>query len=275
MSGILWLASYPKSGNTWLRVFLANLFANSSKPFDINALSRHFYGEMSADLYEKVAGKPLAALDDAALHRLRPKVHRLIASLRRDTVFVKTHNAIAVWNEVPMITPEFTAGAIYVIRNPLDVSVSYADHYGIAIADAVEAMCSPENRILTQPQSVFQYLGDWSSHVLSWCEAPGLKRHIVRYEDMLDDPNAAFAAIAGFLGVDAPRARLRRAIRFSTFEEVKKQERRHGFREKSRSSEAFFRAGRAEQWRQALSPARVERLVQAHREVMQRFDYLP
>jgi hypothetical protein len=275
MAGILWLASYPKSGNTWVRIFLANLFANSDRPFDINALGRLFYGEMSADLYEKVAGGPLAGLDDAALHRLRPKVHRLVASLRPDTVFVKTHNAIAVWNDVPTITPEVTAGAIYVVRNPLDVALSYADHYGISIADAVEAMCSPANRVLTQPETVFQYLGDWSTHVLSWCEAPGLKRHVVRYEDLLGDSQAAFAGVSDFLGTAAPRARLRRAIRFSAFDEVQKQERRHGFRERSRNAKAFFRAGRAGQWRQELTAAQVDRLVQAHGPVMQRFGYLP
>lgn len=274
MAGILWLASYPKSGNTWLRIFLANLFANASRPVDINALGFLFYGEMSADLYEKVAGKPLAALDDEAIHKLRPKVHRLLAGLRPDTVFVKTHNAIAVWDGVSTVTPEVTAGAIYVVRNPLDVAVSYADHYGLAIGGAVEAMCASENRVLTQPGAVFQYLGDWSSHVLSWCEAPGLTRHVVRYEDLLADPQAAFAGVAEFLGVDAPRARLRRAIRFSAFAEARKQERRHGFRERSRSSKAFFRAGRAEQWRQALTESQAERLIEAHRPTMQRFGYL-
>lgn len=274
MAGILWLASYPKSGNTWLRIFLANLFANPERPFDINALGQLFYGEMSADLYERVAGTPLAALDDAALHRLRPEVHRLIAGLRPDTVFVKTHNAIALRDGIATVTPEVTAGAIYVVRNPLDVAVSYADHYGLAIADAVEALCAAENRVTTQPGAVFQHLGDWSSHVVSWSDAPGLRCHVVRYEDLLDDPQAGFGAVAEFLGVDAPRARLRRAIRFSAFAEVSKQERRHGFRERSRSSKAFFRAGRSEQWRRALGPAEVERLTQAHGTVMRRFGYL-
>ncbi len=112
MAGILWLASYPKSGNTWIRIFLANLFADSDKAYDINALGRYIYGEMSADLYEKVAGKAVAEMTDRELHRLRPEVHRLIAGLRPDTVFVKTHNAIATRDGITTVTPEVTAGAI-------------------------------------------------------------------------------------------------------------------------------------------------------------------
>ena len=85
MAGILWLASYPKSGNTWLRIFLANVFANAKSAYNINDLKHYFLGEMSSDLYERVAGKPLSELSDADIHRLRPRVHRLLASLRADT----------------------------------------------------------------------------------------------------------------------------------------------------------------------------------------------
>ncbi|MDP6705443.1 MAG: sulfotransferase domain-containing protein [Alphaproteobacteria bacterium] len=275
MAGILWLASYPKSGNTWLRIFLANLFADARKAFDINALGRHVYGEMSADLYERVAGRLVAGMTDEELHRLRPKVHRLLAGLRPETVFVKTHNAIAVQDGVATVTPEVTAGAIYIVRNPLDVVVSYADHYGLTLDQAVEAIASPENRVVTSEKAVFQHLGDWSGHVRSWTEAPGLAPHVVRYEDLLDDPQAGFAGVVRFLGLDAPRPRLRRAIRFAGFDEVKRQERRRGFTEKSRNSSAFFRQGQAGQWREALTPKQIDAVTRAHSAAMERYGYLP
>ena len=73
---IVWLASYPKSGNTWMRGFLANYLSGSGKPVHINDYRRFSLGEHHADLYEAVSGKPFAELDNAALNRLRPQVGR-------------------------------------------------------------------------------------------------------------------------------------------------------------------------------------------------------
>jgi hypothetical protein len=275
MQNILWLASYPKSGNTWLRIFLGNVFNNADRPLDINRLGVYTYGEMSPDLYERVAGRPLATLDDLTLFRLRPQVHRLLARLRPDTVIVKVHSAVAMIEEVPTVTPEVTAGAIYVVRNPLDMVLSYADHYGLSLDQAIEAISSYHNRTATAPGSVCQYLCDWSGHVKSWTEAPGLTPHVVRYEDLLAEPREHFAGILGFMRLEIPKARLRRAVEFSAFGELQRQERQRGFREKSRNAERFFRQGEAGAWRQALTTAQADRLVQAHEPTMRRFGYLP
>ena len=275
MAGILWLASYPKSGNTWLRVFLANLFASTASAYDINELGRFFYGEMSSDLYERAAGKPVSALSDYEIHRLRPQVHRQLASLRTETAMVKTHNAIAMRDGVSTITPEVTEGAIYVVRNPLDIVLSYADHYGIDVDSAILAMASSDNHTKTSPAAVFQYLGDWSTHVRSWRDASGLHRHVLRYEDLSHKPIDAFAEVTRFLGLKTTRGQLRRAVRNASFGELKRQEKRRGFAEKSRHAEAFFRAGKANQWRAVLTAEQIDRMVEVHGEVMAEFDYLP
>ncbi len=128
MAGICWLASYPKSGSTWVRAFLANLFCGpelTEKPVPINDLSKFciaddFYGD-----YELSAGSKADQLSEKDLLRLRPQVHERFAASEQ-TVFVKSHNAAIARNGVPLITPSVTAGAIYVARNPLDVAVSYA-----------------------------------------------------------------------------------------------------------------------------------------------------
>ena len=275
MAGILWLASYPKSGNTWLRIFLANLFADSKAAYDIGELGRFFYGEMSGDLYEQVAERPLSGLTDEEIHRLRPRVHRLLATLRPETVMVKTHNALAVKGGIATITPDVTMGAIYVVRNPLDVVLSFADHYGLDVDQAIAASVSSDNHVATSPSTVFQYLGAWSDHVRSWTRAPNLNLHVVRYEDLSTAPLDAFGAITGFLSLKVPKGRLRRAIRNAAFPKLRRQEARRGFAEKSRHGSAFFRKGRMNQWRDELSSAQVDLMVEAHGEVMAEFGYLP
>ena len=275
MTGIMWLASYPKSGNTWLRVFLANLLTGASRPFDINALAHFSHGDMAGGLYERIAGRALEEMTNEELHRLRPQVHCLIAEMRPETMFVKTHSAVVTLAGIPTITPEVTAGAIYVVRNPLDVAVSYARHLELTTDQAIAAMSAHKNRMPSGNRLVFQFLGSWSDHVASWTTTTGLKLHVVRYEDMLSKPIKAFGKVSAFLGLKPPRERLKRAVRFSSFRELQAQEQRQGFRERSRRAERFFREGRAEQWREVLTPAQVESMVAAHAEQMERFDYLP
>jgi Sulfotransferase domain len=275
MSGIVWLASYPKSGNTWLRAFLANLLTDAREPFDINKLSDFTMSDMRAGYFEEVAGRPLGELDFKSLNALRPEVHRRMAARGRPLALVKTHHALTAVDGVPTITSEVTAGAIYVVRNPLDVAVSFSRHMGLDIADAIAALNRRDNYLPTHDRMVFQFLGNWSDHVRSWTRARGLRRHVMRYEDMLGDPEASFAAVAAFLGIEAPAERLARAVAFSSFGQLQRQEAARGFRERSEVAGAFFRSGREGIWREYLSPRQIDLMRETHREVMSEFGYIP
>ncbi len=274
MGGIIWLASYPKSGNTWVRVFVANLFKNQTEPVDINKLSEFALGDARAEFYERVSGKPIEDMTDEELHRLRPQVHRLISNLRPDTVFAKTHNASMGFDGVSLINPEVTAGAIYVIRNPLDVTVSYAHHFALSIDQTIEAMASEINHVLTVGRNVFQVIGSWGGHVRSWTTAPGLRCHVLRYEDLSRKPLKACGGVVTYLGLPSDPARLRRAIRFSSFETLARQEKEAGFIEQSKINDQFFRKGRVGDWRNVLTQAQVEKVIEYQGDVMHDFGYL-
>ena len=274
MGGLVWLASYPKSGNTWVRIFLANLFANLPDPVNINTLTNFTFGDNRADLYERVAGKPFESLSEEDQNRLRPKVHRLIAGARPESLFVKTHSALANVGGIPTITPDVTQGAVYIVRNPLDTAVSYAHHLNVGIDQSVALMGEADSRLASGGRLGFQFLDSWSGHVRSWLEAPGLKPHVMRFEDMTNTPEATFGALCGFLRLPQDRQRLKKAIRFSSFKVLSRQESKLGFKERPPEAERFFRQGTVGGWRQVLSQENVDKLVSDHGEVMRRFGYL-
>lgn len=274
MGAIIWLASYPKSGNTWTRAFLHNLLMNPKEPADINALNRFCLGEDKAQYYTQFESRPLTELTFKEVMALRPKVHQLLTEAFPDSVFVKTHNFLGEIEGVPLVTMEHTAGAIYIVRNPLDVVISYSHHYGVDIDTAIEQMNNPLMGTPTTEMVVRQVYGSWSMNVQSWTQVPMPSLHVMRYEDMYSQPFQTFATLARFLGLNPPRERLQKAIDNSSFKALQRQERQHGFIERSANSR-FFREGRPGQWRKALSEEQIARIVEVHREQMARFDYIP
>jgi Sulfotransferase domain len=276
MGKILWLASYPRSGNTWVRALLHNLLRRPATAYDINRLQDFTLIDSQARWYRVFDPRPCEELTKEEVAALRPRVHEAMTHAFPDTVLVKTHNALVEDRGTPMISLEHTAGAVYIVRNPLDVAVSYSHHFGVPLADAVAAMNRPGNQsVANQPQFVYELHGSWSENVRSWTATPSPGLHVVRYEDLLREPERALAGIVAFLGLPAAPDQIRRAIEFSSFAVLKQQEASHGFRERSLKSAQFFRAGEAGQGRRLLPADLIEALVALHEEQMTRFGYWP
>ncbi len=274
MGGIIWLASYPKSGNTWMRAFLHNLLINPDKPANINTFSALCLGENKAEYYNHFDPRPLTTLTDKEVAELRPKAHQLLTQAFPDSVFVKTHNYLGEWEGVPLVTMEWTAGALYMVRNPLDVAISFARHFGITIDETIEQMADPSMGTPTTDLMARQVYSSWSNHVESWTQHAFPSLHVLRYEDMANRPFKTFGGLARFLGLNPSPERLERAIANSSFKILQAQEREHGFVERSAHSR-FFRKGRPGQWRKELSSKQVAAIVASHREQMERFKYVP
>jgi hypothetical protein len=271
---IVWMASYPKSGNTWARIFLANYIANTDRPVPINNAHRIAMADSDLSMYERVAGHPIDVTDMEGVLRLRPGVLRGIVVNNADVNLVKTHNARVTARGVPLIPEQVTRGAVYMLRNPLDMVLSYARHYGMTPDEAVHAVSHPDNANAPDAKTVTQFLGSWSEHVRSWTAKAPYPILVLRYEDMLDDPRATFARLVAHLGLPEDHARLDRAIRFSSFEEVSQQETVDGFIEKSPQSERFFARGERDQWKTDLPSRLVKKMKHAHRKVMTQYGYL-
>ena len=278
-TGIVWLASYPRSGNTWVRNFLNNLFAvlegREHTPHDINALSEYTIWDIAAARYEKVLGKPLPHATREEIAAARGEVQRRIADEAKGPVLVKTHNALVAERGYPTINMHATSGAVYVVRNPLDVAVSFAHHFAIDIDTAIKRMGNEGAETDVNEHVVHEVYGSWSENVVSWTRNPHRAIYVMRYEDMLGKPRETFRGLVRHLQLDPTDEQLDRAIELSSFEKAKAQEQEKGYRERPKQSKAFFREGRADQWREVLTEAQVKRIVADHREQMARLGYVP
>jgi len=188
---------------------------------------------------------------------------------------VKTHQALVVDRGHITINFAVTSGAIYIVRNPLDVAISYAHHLGQSIDFAIDFMNLKNAEALGNAKHVYEVYGSWSQHVLSWTRKPHPAIYVMRYEDMLAEPQKTFGALARHLLFTPTDEQLADAIDRSSFERLREQEEKEGFRERSEKAERFFRDGRAGQWKEVLTSAQIQRIVEAHKEQMERFGYLP
>lgn len=270
---IVWLASYPKSGNTWVRFFLANYLTNSERSVSINELYRFGTGDALARHYHAVSGGFVDTTAIEATLRLRPKVLQGIVSNNADVNLVKTHNRRDVAWGVELIPDQYTRSAIYVIRNPLDMVLSYARHYDMTYKQATDAVCHIDNALAPDATNVVQFLGSWSDHVGSWISKSSYPVLVLRYEDLLSQPEKEFARVINHFGMNVEAGRLRRAIKHSSFDQLKAQEQKQGFIERAPKDKAFFAKGQAGAWRSELDPALVKRIRQSNKRLMKQYGY--
>ena len=274
---LVWLASYPKSGNTWTRLLLANLLSPSAEALSINRIGDGLPSVMpsSRSAFDELAGIPSADCTDDETDRLRPGVYRArAAQAERDgtRLFVKVHDAFHATPAGESVFPEdVTVGAIYLLRNPLDVAVSWTFHIGRTdVARGVARVNDPEAALGGYGSvQMRQRLFDWSRHVESWLGAPFPVLR-VRYEGLLADTAGQLARMARFLALDgaADEARLRRAVASADFARLRRNEEREGFQERAPASRRFFRSGKAGDWRRHLSAAQVREILRRHARVM-------
>ncbi len=275
MGAIYWLASYPKSGNTWSRLVLANYRANPPEPVDINHLGGVIAS--SQQLFDNFAGLDASELTPAEIERYRPLLYLGLAAWQSGDIFIKIHDAFARNADgIGLVPAESTAGVIYLLRNPLDVAASYANHSGKSVQEMVNLLCRPQARVgkSVNKGQVAQQLFSWSGHVRSWVDDSGLPVYVARYEDMLSAPEETFGGMLRFAGYAVEEVRLQKALDFARFDRLQAQEAEAGFNEKPTKAKRFFRKGQAGAWREELTPAQVQQIISANRETMIRFGYL-
>ena len=273
---LVWLASYPKSGNTWMRVLLAHYRGDGTEELDLTTpesagISSH------RPHFDELLGIPSSDLTDDEVEVLRPDVFRALAAEADDAVLVKVHDAHQPTPAgPPLIPPEVTRAAVYLVRDPRDVAVSAAFHSGHHDLDrSIRRLGNPEHQLAGGARrQLRQRLGTWSSHVRGWTGS-GLPLTVVRYEDLVADTAGQLERVVTAIGWRAADhdACLARAVERSSFARLRAAEDEHGFRERHRRQQRFFRSGTVGDWRNHLSDAQAARVVADHGAVMAELGY--
>ena len=271
---LVWLASYPKSGNTWVRTFLANYLSNTDEPVSINSLNSS-PNAASRRLLDSILGLETADFGRVELLGMRSQAYRFLAKSSSEPIYLKTHDKYEIGPDGPLFTEDSAQGVVYIVRDPRDVAVSYAHHGGCSLATSVRRLADANHGLarIVHSAQVQQLVGDWSSHVSSWLDCP-LPLFVLRYEELSEKPEQMFGDLLNFLSLPLEGERLQRAIEQSSFESLRKQEALNGFRERSLRSESFFRSGRTGDGRRELSPELLESIARDHKHVMSRLGYL-
>lgn len=279
MAGPIWLVSYPKSGNTWLRLLLSNLLSGREEPEDINNLCLTMRSLVNKAGIEEQTLVDTHLLTRQECDRFRPA---LMAQAWREAsnsdVFIKLHDAYRrLVDGMPVLGPPARA-AIYMLRDPRDVAVSLAFHNGQTIGRGVSQILSAKTRMggeNPQQAQIAQPLLDWSGHVRSWTGQRDVPILVLRYEDLQAETAAVFGRAITFLGLPGAPHQIERAVRHADFSLVQRQEADRGFNERQANSTApFFRSGQAGGWRQVLSAEQALAIETAHGAVMAEFGYL-
>lgn len=268
---IVWLASYPKSGNTWFRAILSAYLRDG--PVILDDLEGEWLRSRPA--IDRLVGYDTADMPLDAQLSLLSEVYRAHATAP-GTRWLKTHAARLGDPGARLHPEEVTRAAIYVVRDPRDVVVSYASRSAKDLDTVVGWLCDPGYTLAApsgRRRSLFpEPLGTWSQHVTSWVDADDPPAYVLRYEDMLADPLTAVAGALACAGLRVDPARLRRAMEASRFEVLSEAEGRLGFMQRGLAA-PFFRSGTAGVWRTALSAGQASRIVAAHGRVMARLGY--
>ena len=196
---IIWISSYPKSGNTWVRAFLSAYLYSSEGFFNFELLNK--IGEFPDHkiLNKFMNSEDFHKLAEVSKHWI--KVQELMNSEKKN-IFLKTHSAMCNINGNMFTDSQNTLVFIYVVRDPRNVILSMANHFKITQEEAFKIITNERHIIYPQIKNQkipATLVGSWSNNYNSWKNNNSIKNIIIKYEDMINNPEDTFEKITIFL----------------------------------------------------------------------------
>jgi hypothetical protein len=259
-------------------MFLSNYLKNTAEPVSLEEIESTPIASNAIDFEEITALNPFE-LTAEEVDLYRPDMYRALseeAEKAEEISYKKVHDAYTLnKNGEPLFPEEVSKSAVYFVRNPLDVCVSYANHSAKEIQNTFALLLNEEASIQGRKSGQLrQILMSWKSHVQSWKNQTLIPVHLVRYEDILQKPVETFGSIVRFLGLEYRQERLEQAIRHSDFKLLQQMEQENGFKERLQLSKKFFWKGKIGNYREYLSEEQIQRIMEYNYDTMKEFGYI-
>ena len=276
---IIWIASYPKSGNTYIRSFLSAYYYTNNGQFEFELLK---FIEQFPDA--QFFNGFINSKDEASKNWLSIQ-KKLISS--KKVKFLKTHSAYGSYNNNPFTNSEVTLGSIYVVRDPRNVVSSLMNHFSLDEDGAFEMLCDQNRGIKSEDNNyaTYSFLSTWSNHLKSWSNIKSFKTFLIKYEDLENNSEKVLSDLIKFTnnllknnqGIDYQK--FNKAIETTSFEKLKTKEIKEGFLEAILSKEKkqripFFNKGFDNDWKKILNKNTVKKIEDKFGKEMKNIGYL-
>lgn len=273
---IIWLASYPKSGNTWTRLFLHALKTGAAIQ-DLSELEATEGISSSASQLENCFGIDIDDIPNHLVQKHRSEAYKVWNKLLQQETIIKSHDT-PFHDGLRIIPKAATKKVILLVRNPFDQVASYANHNSCSMQLALQALCNGSHKIAVSKRKfnkqVTQHVGSWSSFYLSWKNAMSDKLAVFRYEDLMENSFETFSRMVDFLDWDFTAEAIQKAIDDTKFDKIKKIEEEKGFKERPKNTSAFFRSGKVGNWRNEITQEMAEHLIDCHYQTLLELGYI-
>ena len=277
---IIWIASYPKSGNTWVRSLLSSYYFSEDGSFDFKLLknikqfpSREFFS------------KRIESIEDAAEKWLI--IQKNLKKLNKAR-FLKTHNVYGAFKGNHFTTPEVSLGAVIVVRDPRNVITSLMNHYSLDEENALKMIKSIYRNLKdkneTDNYASYSFISSWANNYNSWKNSNLKNKLIVKYEDLETNVEKTFEKIIRFTNKlmnnkkEIDKKKLNKSVRNTNFDILRKMEKNKGFDEAILSSDgkrkAFFNLGKENNYKKLLNLKTTQEIEKVFNKEMKDLGYL-
>ena len=282
---IIWLASYPKSGNTYVRAFLSAYYFSENGQFDFSQISN-----IEQFPHEKFLKKKVNSISEASKQWM-PTQREI--NKDKKIKFFKTHSFLGNYQGNEFTSPETTLGAIYIVRDPRNVLTSLKNHYSFDDDKALKMITDKTRSLMSNNGSYasLTFISSWAENYLSWFGNNQFRKLFVRYEDLIINKYETFRDIIVFTntlmnrveGVD--KSKLQKAIETTNFNVLKKKEISETFdgsessfkswrKFHSENKNLFFNLGPENNWKKILNLKIQKKIEDNFKNEMSKLNYI-
>jgi len=282
MNKIIWIASYPKSGNTWLRYFLGNYYFNNKDHFEPEIIKNIKKFHLDKELINSKFHNQDFIKNPYNVSKYWIESQKKLQIKKGNVVFLKTHNALINIENNEFTNSDLTLAIIYIIRDPRDVVVSYSKYRHLDYDKTIEHMIGSKVNIPFVRDAIdasnIEITGSWAFHYNSWKDGISvIPRIIIKYEDLLSNSEKIFTNIIKFLSnimkLEVNYKKIKSSNNLSKFTKLKNFEAKNNFFENN-SSENFFRIGKSGNWKKELNKDQIKKIEDSFKREMINLGYL-